>query len=75
MAESKKPSWSLYYSDNSPSLSLYAPPPPPHINVEVMAHSHTNTPRKNIELTVGKFLKFTHTIQEYLRFNVLPKIL
>ena len=24
MAKSKKPSWSLYYSDNSPLLSLYA---------------------------------------------------
>ena len=38
MAKSKKPSWSLYYSDNSPSLSLYVlkvshPPPPPRKNI------------------------------------------
>ena len=60
MAKSKKPSWSLYYSDNSPSLSLYVPsppppPPPPNINVEVMAHSHTNTPRKALNLVRGNF--------------------
>ena len=66
MAKSKKLSWSLYYSDNSPSLSLYVSLPlPPYHGTFTYKHS-----KKNIELSAGKFLKFTHTIQGYLRFTV-----
>ena len=77
MAESKKPSWSLYYSDNSlyPSHFMSPSPPPPQYQCWSQGTFTYKHSKKNIELTVGKFLNFTHTIQEYLRFNVFAKIL
>ena len=42
MAKSKKPSWSLYYSDNSPSLSLYAPLPPPPTPISMLKSWHVH---------------------------------